>query len=34
LLALGTGVWRIVVRRRREPGTDSPVPAEVLEDVR
>jgi copper transport protein len=35
LLALGTGVQRIVVRRRRgQPGTDSPAPAEILEDVR
>jgi len=35
LLALGTGVRRIVVRRRRpQPGTDSPAPAEILEDAR
>ena len=35
LLALGVGVQRIVVhRRRRPPGLPSPAPAEILEDVR
>jgi copper transport protein len=35
LLALGVGVQRIVVhRRRRQPSTDSPAPAEILEDAR
>jgi copper transport protein len=35
LLALGVGMQRIVVRRRRRPpGTTSPAPAEILEDVR
>ena len=35
LLALSAGVQRIVVRRRRrQPGPDSPAPAEILEDVR
>jgi copper transport protein len=35
LLALGAGLQRIVVhRRRRQPGTPSPAPAEILEDVR
>ncbi len=36
LLALSVGVQRIVVRRRRrQPDTDSPAPAEMnLEDVR
>jgi copper transport protein len=35
LLALSAGVLRLVVRRRRPPGTDSPAPAEMnLEDVR
>jgi copper transport protein len=35
LLALSVGVQRLVVRRRRPPGTDSPAPAEMnLEDVR
>jgi hypothetical protein len=35
LLALSAGVQRIVVRRRRrQPDSDSPAPAEILEDVR
>jgi copper transport protein len=35
LLALSAGVQRIVVRRRRrQPGTEPPAPAEILEDVR
>jgi copper transport protein len=35
LLALGAGVQRIVVhRRRRQPGLPSPAPAEILEDAR
>jgi copper transport protein len=35
LLALSFGVWRLVVRRRRrQPDTASPEPAEILEDVR
>jgi copper transport protein len=34
LLALGTGAQRILVRRRPQSGTDSPAPAEILEDAR
>jgi len=36
LLALALGVQRIVVhrRRRQQPGTGSPAPAEILEDAR
>ena len=34
VLALSFGVWRLVVRRRRQPDTASPEPTEILEDVR
>jgi copper transport protein len=34
LLALSVGVQRVMRRRRRQPGTGSPAPAEILEDAR